>query len=602
MKKQLFILLFCCVAVLIPVAGFSEEPTSGDLGIVSAPLANVHEEPVSKSRLETQVLMGDEVRIVEKRDNRYRVTIPSQDNREGWIQQEAVLIPKDKGRSYRNTNRQWVVIATPKAEVLILDKTGDHKVSLYAGTRLPVLQTTEKGYKVQFPDRSVAMIDGSQAVPEKSIDPVVNDTQPGEIAQTAGQFLNVRHLSGGISEQGMDISGLIYLTYRIHGILLSTNLDSFKNKAERISKKNLEPGDILVFMGDGRGLYLGNGRFIQVPNKKAAQLAGINDRRFIKSLQYGLRIIGSTRPEENKSMAAMTADDILLAQARLARLPLNKRIVAWAGRFIGTPYDTDPLGLYVSTDRIVADEKVDCMYLTFRAVELAQTKTPGEAIDRALNLRFISQGKVADGLVTNYDQRFQYGEDMVMSAKWGRNITAELGATMQIAGSRGKDTVDILPKNVLATQALQKKLQDGDIIYWVKDPKKRVVEEIVAHLSFVHIKSGKPYLIHASGDKDHEGRPGGGVVKEVPFADYVHDHAVHRSICDALRAVTIPLPGFPSASIRVEPPPAGAGGSHVNHATSRNCALAPAWLSHARVSAFHRRREPGMPRRGITFL
>jgi len=51
--------------------------------------------------------------------------------------------------------------------------------------------------------------------------------------------------------------------------------------------------------------------------------------------------------------------------------------------------------------------------------------------------------------------------------KWGKNITAELGTTSQIAGSRGKDTVNILPKNVLATQVLQKKMQDGDIIYWV---------------------------------------------------------------------------------------------------------------------------------------
>jgi hypothetical protein len=94
---------------------------------------------------------------------------------------------------------------------------------------------------------------------------------------------------------------------------------------------------------------------------------------------------------------------------------------------------------------------------------------------------------------------------------------------MQVAGSRGKDIVDILPKNVLASWVLQKKLRDGDIIYWVKDPKKRVVEEIVSHLSIVHIKSGKPYLIHAAGDKDREGRPGGGVVKEVPFADYVQN-------------------------------------------------------------------------------
>ncbi len=523
MKTKLFILLLWCFSALIPDPCFCQEPNSGDLGIVSAPLANVHEEPVSKSRIETQVLMGDEVRILEKQDNRYHVTIPSQDNRKGWIQQEAVYLPRDKGRSYLNANRQWVVITTPKTEAMILDKTGDHKVSLYAGTRLPVVQTIDKGYKIQFPDKSVAIISASEAMPVKSSDPVMNDTRPEELAKTAKQFLNVHHLAGGLSAQGMDTGGLIYITYRIHGIPLSTDRASFKSKAENISKKDLEPGDILVFYGDGLGLYLGNGHFIQVPKKSTAQLAGIHDKRFVNSLQYGLRIIGAGQPDESKNMAAMTADDILRSQARIAKVPLSKRIAAWAGRFIGTPYDPDPLGLYVRTNRIVADEKVDCMYLTFRSVELAQSGTPGEAIDRALDLRFITRGEVRDGLVTNYDQRFQYGEDMVMSNKWGRNITADLGTTRQIAGSRGRDVVDILPKNVLATRVFQNKLQDGDIIYWVKDPKKRAVEEIVAHISIIRIKSGKPYLIHAAGDKDGENKPGGGIVKEVSFPDYVRN-------------------------------------------------------------------------------
>jgi hypothetical protein len=175
----------------------------------------------------------------------------------------------------------------------------------------------------------------------------------------------------------------------------------------------------------------------------------------------------------------------------------------------------------VRTNRIVADEKADCMYHTFRSVELARSSTPDEAVEQALNLRFIKKGRLSDGLVANYDERFQYGEDMVFSAKWGRNITADLGTTTQIAGSRGKETVDILPKNELLARALQKKVQDGDIVFWVKDPKKRVVEEIVAHLSIIRLRNNKPYLIHAAGDKDREGRPGGGVVKEVPFADYV---------------------------------------------------------------------------------
>jgi cell wall-associated NlpC family hydrolase len=504
------------------MTSLSGENQAGSIGIVSAPLANVHEAPLLKSELVTQVLMADEVRILEKRDNRYRISIPSQGNIEGWIQQEAVTVPKDKSRNYLDARRHRVVITVPKASALILDKTGDHKVPLYAGTRLPVLANTAEGYKVLFPDRSSAIISSSDAKPLNPSNPVLNDVAPQEIAKTARQFIGARYLEGGLTAQGIDTRGLIYIVYRIHGIPVEPARPALKATAEKVQKKDLLPGDILLFYGESEGLSLGGGRFLQVLKKQTVQVAGIYDRRYAHSFQYGLRIIGSD-PEQKKRPAEMAADEILLAQIRIAELPLGKRIVYWASRFIGTPYDPDPLGLYVRTNRIVADEKVDCMYHTFRSVELAQSETPGQAIERALSLRFLTRGQLVDGIVQNYNERFQYGEDMVFSGKWGKNISADLGETKKIPGSRGRDDVDILSKSVLMVKLMQAKLQDGDIMYWVKDPKKRVVEEIVAHLSIVRVKSGKPYLIHAAGDKDNGRKRGGGKVKEVPFSDYVRD-------------------------------------------------------------------------------
>jgi cell wall-associated NlpC family hydrolase len=523
MKKYFQIAVLIIGAALLSPHALSAAETAKNNGIaiISVPLANVHEEPVPKSALVTQVLLGDQVQILEKRDYRYRIAIPDQENREGWIQQEAVYVPKDQGRQYLNPERPWIVISMPKTEALILDKTGDHKVPLYAGTHLPVLEKRTDSYKIQFPDRTVAIIDASDTVPIKPNDPVTNTTTPEEIAKTAKKFMGVRYLAGGAAAQGMDTGGLIHIVYRIHGYLLGTDRTSLRSRGERITKNDLQPGDILLFSGESEGLYLGNGRFLQAARKKNIQLAGLYDRRYANSFQYGLRIIG-VQPDQGKTLFQMSAEDVLLTQARIAGMPVSRRIAYWAASFIGTPYDPDPLGLYVRTRRIVADEKADCMYHVFRSVELAQSTTPTEAIEKALTLRFITQGKLADGLVTNYDQRFEYGEDMVYSGKWGRSITEEIGRTIKISGTRGKDPVNIIPKNVLETRTLQKKLKDGDIIYWVKDPKKRGADEIVGHLAVIHIKSGKAYVIHAAGNKDREGTPGGGVVKEVPFSDYVH--------------------------------------------------------------------------------
>jgi len=522
MKKLLSIALLVSFTFFVQALALAQDKHSGAIGVISVPLANVHEAPLPKSRLVTQVLMGDEVRILEKRDYRYHIAIINQGGCEGWIQQEAVLIPRDKGRANLNAGRPVIIIIKQKAEALILDKTGNHNVPLYAGTMLPVIEKTGEGYLAQFPDRSKAVIEAADVMLVKTSDPLMNGTTPEELAATAQQFINVRHQAGGLTAQGMDTNGLIYIVYRIHGLFLATDRSSFKDRAERVAKNDIQAGDILVFHGEKEGLAIGNGRFLQAANKRTIQPVGMGDRRFASSLQYGLRVIGAD-PGENKIPAAMTADEILLAQARASRLSPGKRIAYWAGRFISTPYDPDPLGLYVRANRIVTDGKVDCMYHTFRSVELARSSSPFEAIDQALTLRFITKGELADGVVTNYDQRFQYGEDMVFSGKWGRNVTAELGAIKTIAGSRGRDQADILSKATLQTKGFQKKLQDGDIIYWVKDPKKRVVGEIVAHLSIVHIKNGKPYLIHASGDKDRTDRPGGGEVKEVPFSGYVQN-------------------------------------------------------------------------------
>src|SRR3990170_47863 len=291
MIKKAFLLI--CTVLLLPMASPSEENKSGGVGIISVPLANVHEAPLPKSELVTQVLIADEVRILEKQDYRYRISIPSQGNIEGWIQQEAVTVPKGKSNNYLDAKLQRVVITAPKASALILDKTGDHKVPLYAGTRLPVLATNAGGYKVLFPDRSAAIIRSSDARPVKPLNPVLADVAPQEIARTARLFIGARYLDGGLTAQGIDTRGLIYIVYRIHGIPVEPSRSALKSTAEKVHKKDLLPGDILAFYGEGEGLSIGDGRFLQVLKKQTVQVAGIYDRRYAHAFQYGLRIIGS---------------------------------------------------------------------------------------------------------------------------------------------------------------------------------------------------------------------------------------------------------------------------------------------------------------------
>ena len=218
---------------------------------------------------------------------------------------------------------------------------------------------------------------------------------------------------------------------------------------------------------------------------------------------------------------ALTDEEIQKFQLLVRDKPIGEKIAFWAEKFIGVPYDKDPLGEYVSKATIVADERVDCMYLTFRAVELALSHTPEEAIQIALDKRFHSKGVLKESQVLNYDDRFEYGEDMIESGKWGREMTSKVGKITTIKGSRGKDFVEILPSNELLNG--MKRLKSGDIIFFVKKPEERKVEEIIGHIGIIKVekrtndpRAEKVYLIHASGIKGK-----GGVVKEVLLKDYL---------------------------------------------------------------------------------
>jgi hypothetical protein len=236
------------------------------------------------------------------------------------------------------------------------------------------------------------------------------------------------------------------------------------------------------------------------------------------------------------SAFAFSSEEVLTLQQIAKDLPLGERIAFFASSFIGTPYDTDPLGEYVTKQAIVADERVDCMYLVYRSAELALAGSLEEAQRVALDMRFATKGRLGpDGKVENYNERFEYGEDMIRSGKWGRDITPLLGRTVSVPGSHGVPSVNMLPKESIAPALA--KLKSGDIIFFIKDPAKRTVGEIVGHIGIIKREVDRLFLIHASGSKKS-----GGCVKKVPFTDYVNEMGFAGIMATRLDRETRPSP------------------------------------------------------------
>lgn len=242
--------------------------------------------------------------------------------------------------------------------------------------------------------------------------------------------------------------------------------------------------------------------------------------RFALTAFFLVLLFAPAYPLEDAPIAAI--------QRETGGLPLGEKIALWADKFVGVPYDADPLGRYVTERAIVSDEAVDCMYLVFRAVELALSRTPKEAVEVALEKRFQTKGVMKGAAVLNYDERYQYGEDMIDGGKWGREITAGLAGTVEIEGSRGREKVGIIPKDALLTliKRPDSPFVSGDMVFFIKAPAKRVVGEIVGHIGILKKEAGGLYLIHASGRKGTvtpDGKGSAGEVKKVLFFDYASD-------------------------------------------------------------------------------
>lgn len=105
-----------------------------------------------------------------------------------------------------------------------------------------------------------------EQVPEKK--ETVSTSSGGEVVAYAKSFLGVPYVSGGSTPKGFDCSGFTQYVYAHFGKTLSRTTNGQASNGVKVSKSDLQLGDIIIFRNGSNtaighvGIYVGGGNFI----------------------------------------------------------------------------------------------------------------------------------------------------------------------------------------------------------------------------------------------------------------------------------------------------------------------------------------------------
>ncbi|MBT2707433.1 C40 family peptidase [Pseudomonas sp. ISL-84] len=243
-----------------------------------------------RNLVQSQVLYGQEIIVLEEKEDWAHVVIPDQSSSKdergypGWIP-KAQLVQKS---DWNLDSSQVAVVQKKKAELYSIDQKPE--IVLSYQTVLPVLKENAEWIKVQTPSGDGLLKKDDVSVHE-SLDSLPKGSGK-DIVAAGEQFLNLPYLWGGMSSFGYDCSGFSYSMCKANGYIIPRDAHDQAVAGNSVEMDALEPGDLLFFAyeeGKGKlhhvGIYYGEGKLLHSPNTgKTIEIIDLKDTIYEKEL------------------------------------------------------------------------------------------------------------------------------------------------------------------------------------------------------------------------------------------------------------------------------------------------------------------------------
>ncbi len=225
--------------------------------LIHLPYINMREAPTEKSKVASQALFGEKVKLLKTSGQWAHIETP--DGYTGWIE-EGSFVQREAPYS------PDLQITRLKAHLYgEKDTEFGPLISLPYGAKLELLDPSDPRWvKVLLPDGGEAFVQKGDLEPE-----------PFELVSFSKKFLGIPYTWGGRSSFGYDCSGYVQMLYNQLGILLprDARLQIADRRGKAVVLNQLVLGD-LIFWGKSEGdirhvgMFLGAGEFIHTSTRE----------------------------------------------------------------------------------------------------------------------------------------------------------------------------------------------------------------------------------------------------------------------------------------------------------------------------------------------